>query len=52
MERKAGIRITKDLIADEDVEAVVIVTPTKFHTEVAVQAARAGKKIFAKNRSP
>ena len=36
----------KDLIADEDVEAVVIVTPTKFHTEVAVQAARAGKKIF------
>ena len=36
----------KDLIADEDVEAVVIVTPTKFHTEVAVHAARAGKKIF------
>ncbi len=35
-----------DLIADETVEAILIVTPTKFHTEVAIHAARAGKKIF------
>jgi len=35
-----------ELIADNDVDAVVIVTPTKFHREIAVAAAQAGKHIL------
>ena len=36
----------EELIADPEVDAVVIVTPTKFHREIAVAAARAGKHIL------
>ncbi len=34
------------MLADEEVEAIVIVTPTKYHKAVAIDAARAGKAIF------
>ncbi|MDA0348595.1 MAG: inositol 2-dehydrogenase [Verrucomicrobia bacterium] len=36
----------KDLLADDEVEAIVIVTPTNLHKPVAIDAARAGKAIF------
>jgi len=36
----------KDLLADEEIEAIVIVTPTSYHKAVAIDAARAGKAIF------
>lgn len=36
----------EQLIEDEDVDAVVIVTPTKFHRDIAVAAAGAGKHIL------
>jgi inositol 2-dehydrogenase len=35
-----------DLLADKDVDAVVVVTPTSTHKEVSIDAARAGKAIF------
>lgn len=37
---------SEDLIADKDIEAVVIITPTKTHSEVVIEAAKAGKAIF------
>jgi len=36
----------RDLLADPDVEAVVIATPHHLHTGIAVEAARAGKHIL------
>ncbi len=36
----------QDLLADKEVDAVVIVTPTSLHKEVAVAAAHAGKAVF------
>jgi scyllo-inositol 2-dehydrogenase (NAD+) len=36
----------KDMLADDEVEAIVIVTPTSHHKAVAIDAARAGKAIF------
>ncbi|MBD5782457.1 Gfo/Idh/MocA family oxidoreductase [Pelagicoccus sp. NFK12] len=36
----------KSLLADPDLDAVVIMTPTKLHAEVAISAAEAGKAIF------
>ncbi len=36
----------QDLIADEQVEAVVIVSPTSTHREIVLEAARQGKAIF------
>ena len=36
----------QDLIADQEVDAVAIVTPTSSHCEIALEAARAGKAIF------
>src|SRR5215213_3387969 len=36
----------QDLIADSEVEAVVIVTPTSLHKDVSVEAALAGKAVF------
>lgn len=35
-----------DLIALDEVDAVVIVTPTRLHREIALAAAKAGKHIF------
>jgi scyllo-inositol 2-dehydrogenase (NAD+) len=36
----------QDLITDQEIDAVVIVTPTSAHCEIALEAARAGKAIF------
>ena len=36
----------KKVIADDDIDAVVIATPTKYHCEIAVAAAKAGKHIL------
>jgi inositol 2-dehydrogenase len=36
----------QDLIADKEVDAVIIVTPTSLHCEIAIAAAQAGKAIF------
>ncbi len=36
----------QDLLADNAVDAVVIVTPTSLHKDVAVAAAQAGKTVF------
>jgi inositol 2-dehydrogenase len=36
----------QDLIADPQVDAIVIVTPTSIHCEMALEAAKAGKAIF------
>ena len=36
----------KQALEDKQVDAVVIVTPTKFHMDIAVDAARAGKHIL------
>ena len=36
----------EELIADPEVDAVIIVTPTRFHREIAVAAARNGKHIL------
>jgi len=35
-----------DLVADKDIDAVVVVTPTSTHKEVVIDAARAGKSVF------
>jgi predicted dehydrogenase len=47
--RYPGIRVTTDaadLIADRDVDAVVIATPVGFHFELARAALRAGKHVL------
>lgn len=36
----------RDAVADRDVDAVVIATPTAFHREIAIGAAQAGKHIL------
>lgn len=36
----------QDLLADKEVDAVVIVTPTSSHKDIAVAAAQAGKAVF------
>ena len=36
----------KDVINDEDVDAVIIATSTNTHAEISIEAARAGKHIF------
>lgn len=36
----------QDLLADKEVDAIVIVTPTSHHKEVVMDAARAGKATF------
>ncbi len=36
----------KEALARADVDAVIVVTPTKFHCEIVVAAAKAGKHIF------
>jgi inositol 2-dehydrogenase len=36
----------RELLADKDVDAVVIVTPTNTHKEIVIESARAGKAIF------
>lgn len=35
---------------NEDIDAVIIACPTKFHKEITVAAANAGKHIFARNQ--
>jgi scyllo-inositol 2-dehydrogenase (NAD+) len=35
-----------DLLADKEVDAVAIITPTNTHRDIAVEATRAGKAIF------
>ena len=39
-------RCYQDLIADKEVEAVVIVSPTSTHKEIVIEAAKEGKPIF------
>ena len=36
----------QDMLADDEIEAVIIVTPTSYHKDNAIDAARAGKAIF------
>ena len=36
----------RDLINDPAVDAIVVMTPTKYHKDVVIAAARAGKAIF------
>jgi scyllo-inositol 2-dehydrogenase (NAD+) len=36
----------RDLLADKAVDAIVVMTPTKFHKDVVIDAAKAGKAIF------
>ena len=36
----------RQALEDRDVQAVVVVTPTKFHREIVVAAARAGKHVL------
>lgn len=36
----------RDLLADQNVDAIVVMTPTKLHKDVVIAAARAGKAIF------
>ena len=36
----------RELLADKNVDGIVVMTPTKLHKEVVVDAARAGKAIF------
>jgi inositol 2-dehydrogenase len=36
----------QDLIADRDIEAVVIVSPTSTHRDIVIEAAKRGKAIF------
>ncbi|MDD3745059.1 MAG: Gfo/Idh/MocA family oxidoreductase [Anaerostipes sp.] len=36
----------KDVMADDDIDAVIIACPTKFHKDIAVAAANAKKHIF------
>ncbi|MCL6092089.1 MAG: Gfo/Idh/MocA family oxidoreductase [Actinobacteria bacterium] len=44
-----GARVVQnyeDLLADEDVDAVVIAAPTSAHAEMALEAGRSGKHVF------
>jgi len=43
---RAGYAGYEELLEDPKVDAVVIVTPTRYHREIAVAAARCGKHIF------
>ncbi|MDE0767860.1 MAG: inositol 2-dehydrogenase [Opitutaceae bacterium] len=43
---KKWYRNYQDMLADDEVEAIAIVTPTNYHKAVAIDAARAGKVIF------
>jgi scyllo-inositol 2-dehydrogenase (NAD+) len=36
----------RDLLTNRNIDAIVVVTPTKLHKDVVVDAARAGKSIF------
>ena len=47
-ELKAGFYTTdyREALKRDDVDAVVVVTPTKYHVDVVVAAAQAGKHIF------
>src|SRR5262245_49052348 len=36
----------RDLLAEKDVDSVIVVTPTSTHKEVVIEAARQGKAIF------
>lgn len=36
----------KDVMENDEIDAVIVVTPTKFHHEVVIAAANAGKHVF------
>lgn len=46
LEIEKGYEDYRELLKDEEIDAVIIVTPTKYHCEIAVAAARAGKHIL------
>ena len=46
LEIEKGYEDYRELLKDEEIDAVIIVTPTKYHCEIAVEAARAGKHIL------
>ena len=46
LEIEKGYEDYRELLEDEEIDAVIIVTPTKYHCEIAVAAARAGKHIL------
>ena len=43
LEIEKGYEDYRELLKDEEIDAVIIVTPTKYHCEIAVEAARAGE---------
>ena len=46
LEIEKGYEDYRELLEDEEIDAVIIVTPTKYHCEIAVAAAKAGKHIL------
>jgi myo-inositol 2-dehydrogenase/D-chiro-inositol 1-dehydrogenase/scyllo-inositol 2-dehydrogenase (NAD+) len=40
------------LLADKEIDAVVIVTPTNTHKEIVLEAARHGKAVFCEKPRP
>lgn len=41
-----GVTDYRDLLTDKNVDGIVVMTPTKLHRDVVIDAARAGKAIF------
>lgn len=46
LEIEKGYADYRKLLEDEEIDAVIIVTPTKYHCEIAIEAAEKGKHIL------